>query len=166
MLFGLPENRYRFNMLEFGQPAAVEAVLECVHQEQLRVGWKQSEPSNHTLLLAWPRIASELGRYLAVVRLDIRAATEVLQSAQRYFEVMRQLPAFGPHAGRLFGVASLWVDKRLVARLMLIRLAIHDIAAIELAVPKTETELSRCTCSGCLNLHPTNLASANPGQEN
>mmetsp|Transcript_19925 Transcript_19925/g.41544 ORF Transcript_19925/g.41544 Transcript_19925/m.41544 type:complete len:459 (+) Transcript_19925:26-1402(+) len=46
-------------------------------------------------------IASELGRYLAVVQLDVRAATEVLQSARRYFQVMRQLPAFGPHAGKL-----------------------------------------------------------------
>eukprot|EP00931_Biecheleriopsis_adriatica_P054161 TRINITY_DN31839_c0_g1_i1.p1 TRINITY_DN31839_c0_g1~~TRINITY_DN31839_c0_g1_i1.p1 ORF type:complete len:455 (+),score=65.00 TRINITY_DN31839_c0_g1_i1:54-1418(+) len=46
-------------------------------------------------------ISSELGKYLATELRDLRTAMEVLQVSQSYFQVMRSLPAFGPHAGPL-----------------------------------------------------------------
>ncbi|CAJ1363381.1 unnamed protein product [Effrenium voratum] len=45
-------------------------------------------------------ISSELGRHLALER-DLLQAAQVLRQAQGYFAAMRQLPAFGPHAGVL-----------------------------------------------------------------
>eukprot|EP00928_Gymnodinium_smaydae_P056191 TRINITY_DN39610_c0_g1_i1.p1 TRINITY_DN39610_c0_g1~~TRINITY_DN39610_c0_g1_i1.p1 ORF type:complete len:462 (-),score=35.59 TRINITY_DN39610_c0_g1_i1:205-1590(-) len=46
-------------------------------------------------------ISSELGRHLAAEVRDLKGAMEVMQASTRYFNVMRQMPAFGPHAGPL-----------------------------------------------------------------
>lgn len=41
---------------------------------------------------------------------DLKGATEVLQASQRYFQVMRQLPAFGEHAGPLLSAHGICLN--------------------------------------------------------
>merc|ERR1719362_1448094 len=46
-------------------------------------------------------ISTELGMYLMRELRDVKGAAEVLAASRRYFELMRQMPAFGAHAGPL-----------------------------------------------------------------